>query len=407
MNPIRCPRMARVALVHNHVGGAAGGGGGVRQMLELGLTLEELGHQVTIACHDFEPGTEHDHGSRRLEVKAVRSGAVRVPGSRLGELRHLMLAMRKVAALVPDDAEVVNAHETFGLRAGRIAANRLDVPLVWTRNDETLFERAIVPDETIFGSRRPAARLARGVLGLPYLRDARRAGVIVVLDRRNAAMVERSYRRTATIVRSGPSAVFFDPPDRAAARRMLGVSEDAFLAAGVGILFPHRRFEDLVEAIALLAGDQDIRTLVIGSDHADPAYANRIERLIADSGVSESVSLRRRAISDSELRHVYAAADVFVFPNRRQTWGLAPLEALAGGTPAIVSSGAGVHEVLEGRPGVVVVPPERPRAIADALLRIRAGDAGDVEETRAWIRTELTNRRYAERMLELYVALGK
>ena len=74
-------------------------------------------------------------------------------------------------------------------------------------------------------------------------------------------------------------------------------------------------------------------------------------------------------------------------------------EALACGTPVIVSRGAGVHEVLEGRSGVSVVGPGEPGAIAAAIRRRRAyPDPLGVERTRAWIRRELTNARYAEAM---------
>jgi hypothetical protein len=62
--------------------------------------------------------------------------------------------------------------------------------------------------------------------------------------------------------------------------------------------------------------------------------------------------------------------------------------------------------VLEGRPGVVVVPAEDPRALAGALAGIRdRGAPPDLEETRAWIRAELGSRRYAERMAALFAEL--
>jgi D-inositol-3-phosphate glycosyltransferase len=392
----------KIALVHDHVGGQAGGGGGVRQMLELALALRTLGHEAIIACHDFIPGTEYGNASREVEVRCVREGVVEPFTRRMAEMRRLWIGMPKVARLVPADVDIVNAHETLALRAGRIAAARTGAPLVWTRNDETVYERAVIPDETIFGSRSLPARLVRSLAGVSYRRDARRAQAIVVLDSRNARMVERAYGRKASIVRSGPAERFFSPPERGQARRRLGVSNEVFLAVGVGILYPHRRFEDLIEAIALLPGDADVRACIIGSDHADPAYADRLERLIDERGLRERVELRRQSVSDDYLQQAYAGADVFVFPNQRQTWGLAPLEALAAGTPAIVSSGAGVHEAIEGQAGVAVVPPAAPGAIADALLAIKSRGRDGVDRTAAWIREEFSNLRYAERMAELY-----
>lgn len=392
----------KIALVHDRVGGRAGGGGGVRQMLGLGTALTALGHHVTVVCHDFDPASDFAAGGD-VEVRAVRTGEIPALEGARDLAQRFWRGMPRVAALVPEDADVVNAHEWPALRAGRIGARRAGAPLVWTRNDETVFERGVIPEETSTPGTL-AGRVARSLLGAPDALDARRAAAVVVLDTRNARMVRRAFRREARIVRSGPHPSFFDPPDRAEARARLGVPEDAFLVLGVGILFPHRRFEDLIEAMALLREPAGVRALVVGSDHADPGYADRLAALVREGGVEDRVTLERASISDTRLRDAYAAADLLVFPNQRQTWGLAPLEALASRTPVVVSAGAGVHEVLEGRPGVAVVPPERPDAIARAIDEARAAPpaAGDLEQTRAWIRAELSGERYARGMLAIF-----
>ena len=204
--------MARIALVHDHIGGKAGGGGGVRLMVELAAGLERLGHDVTLVCHDFQPGAEFGAVADRLDVRAVRTGAADLLRGRAEFMTRYLVAMRRVAKLVPADVDVVNAHESPGLAAGRLAAERLGVPLVWTRNDETIFERAAVPDQAIVSDGRIAPRLARALAGLPELRDARRASAIVVLSRGQERMVARSYRRSAEVVPMGPPEHFFDRP---------------------------------------------------------------------------------------------------------------------------------------------------------------------------------------------------
>src|SRR5271163_1921555 len=127
-----------IALVHHHVGGKAGGGGGVRLMLGLGTGLVKRGHRVTIACHDFLPDSEFAYASDQLEIRSVRHGISELPAGNRALARRFWLDMPKVARLVPADADVVNAHEWLALRPGRIASGRLSIPLVWTRNDESL-----------------------------------------------------------------------------------------------------------------------------------------------------------------------------------------------------------------------------------------------------------------------------
>jgi D-inositol-3-phosphate glycosyltransferase len=376
-------------------------------MLELAVALQELGHRVTVACHDFEPDTTPDGAADRLEIRAVERGEVVPPVSRGELLRRQWRGMSAVARFVPGDADVINAHEWPASRAARLAARRMRVPWVWTRNDDTAWERGLVPEMTLFGKPSLPGRVARLAAGAPDVVDARSAASIVVLDTRNAEAVRRAFRRDAEILRCGPPDVFFEPAERGAARARLGVADGTFLAAAVGILFPHRRFEDLVRAVAELPADTPLAVRIVGSDEHDPAYAGMLERLIAETG--DRVRLERRGIPQDELRDLYAAADVVVFPNRRQAYGLAPLESLAGGTPVILSTGIGVSEVLAGRPGVLTVPPESPGEIAAALLTAMESDLRPAaEQTRQWIHSELSNRRYAERMAAIYdEALGR
>jgi len=392
-----------IALVHHHVGGKAGGGGGVRLMLELGTGLVRRGHRVTVACHDFVPDSEFSDASDQLEIRSVRRGSFEMPAGNQELARHFWLDMPKVARLVPPDADVVNAHEWLALRPGRIAAGRLSVPLVWTRNDESLWERAIVPDMTITGARSPLRRAVQGALTWPDLIDARRASAIVVLSAQQVEMVRRSYHRDSIVVPVGPPPHFFEPPDRAEARVRLGIADDVFLVVGSGILVEHRRFEDLIDAMSLLADDSSIHALISGSDHVDPAYADRLAAQITARDLGARVTLPRRSLSDAELKDTYAAADVFVILSQRYAWGLAPLEAIASGTPVIITPGAGVYDVLAGRPGVQVVPAGDPRATADAIRRWRSGEGREgLESTRTWLREEFALDSYVARMEQIY-----
>jgi glycosyltransferase involved in cell wall biosynthesis len=394
-----------IALVHHHVGGKAGGGGGVRLMLELGDGLVKRGHRVTVACHDYLPGSEFSYASDQLEIRSVRRGISELPAGRRALARRFWLDMPKVARLVPPDADVVNAHEWLALRPGRIAAGRLSRPLVWTRNDESLWEHVTVPRQTIAGNDPgPLRRTLQGLLTWPDLLDARRAGAIVVLSAQQVEMVRRSYRKDALIVPAGPPERFFDPPDRAAARGRLGISEDVFLVVGSGILVEHRRFEDLIDAMSLLVDDPQVHALIAGSDHVDPAYADRLAAQIAARDLDDRVTLPRKSLSDAELKDTYAAADIFVIQSQRYAWGLAPLEAIASGTPVILTPGAGVYDVLAGRPGVQVVPAQDPQATADAIRHWRSGGGRQgLDSTRRWLHDELGLDSYVERMEQIYM----
>jgi glycosyltransferase involved in cell wall biosynthesis len=392
-----------IALVNHHVGGKAGGGGGVRLMLELGAGLVRQGHRVTVACHDFLAGSEFSYAADQLEIRSVRRGPFELPAGNLELARRFWLDMPKVARLVPGDADIVNPHDWPALRSGRIAAGHLSLPLVWTRNNESLWERAIVPQLSITGERPPLQRVMQAAMTWPDLLDARRADAIAVLSAQQVEMVRRSYRKPAQIVPVGPPEHFFHPPQRAAARARLGIADDVFLVVGMGTLVAHRRFEDLIDATALLSDDPAIHTLLAGSDHEDPACADRLAAQIVERGLSGRVSLPRRSLSDAELKDTYAAADVFVILSQRYAWGLAPLEAIASGTPVILTPGAGVYDVLAGRAGVQAIPAEDPRATAEAIRRWRSGEGREgLDATRIWLGEEYALDSYVARMEQIY-----
>ena len=104
------------------------------------------------------------------------------------------------------------------------------------------------------------------------------------------------------------------------------------------------------------------------------------------------------------MKDMYVAADLFAILNKRYAWGLAPLEALASGTPTLVCAAAQVADVLAGRPGVAVEPMEDPGATAAAIRRWRAGEGRvGIEDTRR-LREELSIDVYVARMEAIYEA---
>jgi len=374
-------------------------------MLDLGLHLRDLGHDVVVVCRDHDPREGH-LGLGELDIRAVRIGPGGPVAGATKALRRFWIDTRAVAALVPDAADVVHAHEWPALHAGRLASSRIGSPFVWNRNDHTIFERAYIRGLRPEGELGRAQRALRMAFSAGDLLDARRAAAIVTIDRASRDVAQRAFRRPAVDVPAPPADHFFDPPDRAAARRRLDVAPDTFLVLGVGIMAPHRRFEDLVDALALVP-QSHVEALILGSDHASPDYGEAIAARIRERELGARVRLPRESVPEAYVRDAYAAADVFVFPNdRRQSWGLAPLEALAAGTPVILSRAAGVAELLEGVPGVRLVDPYAPDQIAAALqAEVEAPTCAAAQRGREWVRAELGSRRYAERIADIYASV--
>src|SRR3954447_25661263 len=264
-------------------------------MLQLGTELQERGHRVTVCCHDYLAESEFASLASRLDVRAVRTGLSEPPPTPAAFMRRYLTGMRKVAALVPDDVEIVNPHESPGLAGGRVAADRLGTPPVWVGNDATFFERATVPELALISDHRPHWRVARAAFGAPEFRDARRCDAIVVHTNTHVEMVARSYARPARVINLGPDPYFFEPADRDGARKRLGIGDEV-LALATSILYPHRRFEDFIEALAQVTDAPGLRGLIWGSDKGDPPYAKLLADRIAQRGLGDRVRLEGSTI---------------------------------------------------------------------------------------------------------------
>jgi len=75
-------------------------------------------------------------------------------------------------------------------------------------------------------------------------------------------------------------------------------------------------------------------------------------------------------VEDAELEGLYRAADVFALPSTKEGFGLAVLEALAAGLPAVVSDLEVFRGFLGDGASALLAPTGDPGALAEALVRV-------------------------------------
>ena len=95
-------------------------------------------------------------------------------------------------------------------------------------------------------------------------------------------------------------------------------------------------------------------------------------------GIAEQVRFLGR-LPIEEVAALYNAASAFVYPSLYEGFGLPPLEALACGTPTLVSNVSSLPEVV-GTAALLVDPTDVP-AMATELIRLVSDD-----DTRAALR---------------------
>jgi glycosyltransferase involved in cell wall biosynthesis len=90
---------------------------------------------------------------------------------------------------------------------------------------------------------------------------------------------------------------------------------------------------------------------------------------VEELGLTGSVTLAGY-IDDARKAALYEEARAAVFPSLYEPFGIVALEAMAAGTPVIVSDVGGLTEIVaDGATGLKVAPGDAP-ALADAIIRI-------------------------------------
>jgi glycosyltransferase involved in cell wall biosynthesis len=140
--------------------------------------------------------------------------------------------------------------------------------------------------------------------------------------------------------------------------------QPALLFAGGN--FYRKGLDVLVRAISLLRSRlPGIRLHIAGRD----PLQRKIERLARRLGVAEHVVFHGR-VSPSQMEGFLLSTDLFVMPSRREALGLVYLEAFRAKVPVIAGSRGGVAELIEDGRNGLLVPPEQPARLAEAVLRI-------------------------------------
>ncbi|HEX3172596.1 MAG TPA: glycosyltransferase family 1 protein [Solirubrobacterales bacterium] len=195
-------------------------------------------------------------------------------------------------------------------------------------------------------------------------RSVRRATRTIAVSRATAADVEEHYGVDDSRLRIVPNGVddAFTPGDRGAARAAVrerwGVGSPFVLH--VGSLEPRKGLDVLIEAAALAAAEGAGWRLVLAGSAGFEG-----ERIEAAAGASGACELLGR-VDEAELLELMRAAGAFAAPALYEGFGIAPLEAMACGTPVAIAAASGGLEEVSG-PASIVVGERSPAAWRVAL----------------------------------------
>jgi len=225
--------------------------------------------------------------------------------------------------------------------------------------------------------------------------------------------VERVYPESAVLSVCGIHNEIYTIPkieDKKAFRLKNGVQDGEVVFAFMGSFEYRKGLDMIVEAFVKYGREHKWRLCLIGpyrKSESPYVRENEVEELIAPLKPVEDLVTYWGKIDERErLAEVLAAADVFLFPTRREGFGIAPLEAMAAGLPVIITRIPGVTDLgnVEGETGFYIEMNDQEtlekRMLelgADAELRHKMGLAGN-----ARINQEFGWEQYIDEWEQIY-----
>lgn len=363
--PVKLPESAlpRIGMVstHGYVAaepplGAADTGGQVVYVLELAKKLAQLGFEVDIWTRRFEDQPE-------LEPVADRVRIIRVPcgGPNFIDkeylVRHLPEWAENALRFIKKHRlryQFFNSHYWDAGYATQRVADALDVPHIHTPHSLGLWKKQLMerdfPDD--------AARFEERYNFTQRINEERllysHCDEVIATTPPQLDMIVDGYG-------APPEHVHMIPPgyddnrfypvsaaSRSSLRRRLGFEGKVVLA--IGRLARNKGYDLLIDAFSIVAPriPDAVLHLAVGGTRL-----NALEKEILTSLKQRVRKLKLTArvkfdgfVSDKDLANYYRAADVFVLSSRYEPFGMTAIEAMACGTPTVVTTHGGLYRAL-------------------------------------------------------------
>jgi glycogen(starch) synthase len=339
------PRHLRILLVpsayYPHIGG-------IEELTrQLALAFKARGHEAAVLTNRWPAGTQRREILDGIDVTRL---SFPLPATRLTTaLRFVMASPVAAITLVrhihrwrADIVHVIGAGPPSAYLA--VLNARLRAPLVLTAQGELTFDADRVFERS--------ATLRAGLR-----RMLRHADAVTACSE----FVMHDLERLEEI--GGPSCVI---PNGVEPTNFAGVTPardfDPYVL-GVGRLVPQKGFDVLLEALG--ADELAQLNLVLAGEGFE---RDRLRTRASALGIGSRVRFLG-AVDRARLARLLCGARVFALPSRREPFGIALLEAMAAGVPAVATDAGGVPQFARDGDNALLVQPDDAKALTSAIAR--------------------------------------
>lgn len=167
--------------------------------------------------------------------------------------------------------------------------------------------------------------------------------IILVSDYLQNEFVQRfpEFERKTSSIHCGVNESLFLPLHREEVVKELQLPENTFNILFLGRITKDKGIDVFDSIIERLKENNDFRFIIVGDG---PEKQKMVDKYKSQPNV-----IFHTSIPKSWVHKWFNAADVFIFPTKREAFGLVALESIACGTPVIAHRVGGIPEIIEDK----------------------------------------------------------
>ncbi|HBO46457.1 MAG TPA: glycosyltransferase family 1 protein [Planctomycetaceae bacterium] len=354
-------------------------GGQVVYVLELSKCLARMGYDVDILTRQFENQRLREHVAPHVRILRFPCGGDEfIPKETLCEnIPEWVENVREYVERNSLEYALIDSHYWDAGLAGQALANYLGVPHIHTPHSIGAWKRDNMDGDPAELERRYNFR--RRIREEKVVYDECDVLVATTPPQRDI-LTDGEYdvpRDKIRVIPPGYDDMRFFPVSRASRqtiKRDLGLEGRIVLA--LGRMAKNKGYDLLLRAMPTVFGRIDDARLLLAVGSTEPSESEKrqvdeLKRLAAELEIEDRV-LFRDYIPDEELADYYRAADVFALSSRYEPFGMTAVEAMACGTPAVITTEGGLWEQVTWGQDAVYANPFDPDAFGHAITAVLA-----------------------------------
>jgi mannosylfructose-phosphate synthase len=336
--------------------GAADTGGQVVYVLELSKKLAQLGFEVDIWTRQFEDQPQLEVVNERVRIIRMPCGGQNFIGKEylyqhLDEwAEHALRYIQKHGL----SYRFFNSHYWDAGYATQRLSEALDVPHVHTPHSLGIWKKQLMGKDSSGDPAELEKKYNFSVRIQHEMQLCSSSDAIIATTPAQLDMLQADYNAPAEQVHMIPPGYDdnrFYPvsiPSRTTIRQRLGFEGKVVLA--LGRLARNKGYDLLIDAFTLVAlrVPDAVLHLAIGGaqmEEREHTLLNELKAQVEHLGLGHRVKFDH-FIAETDLADSYRAADVFVLSSRYEPFGMTAVEAMACGTPTVVTTHGGLYRAV-------------------------------------------------------------